>query len=294
MRPRPRASDTYAGPVNNQSTVDAEPARPLRRLERDELVTGEAVLLEIPSASLPGRLASGIIDFIVAMIGLTVTNIVFSLLTLSASEATAQTVALLNLLAWTVIIPITVETVTRGRTLGKLIMKQRTVRDDGGPIVFRHALVRGLVGFVEVFTLLGVPAALAAMFTVRARRLGDLAAGTYVVREATQINLMAPAQMPYHLAGWAQQADIAALPDGVALGIRQYLGRLHTLTPAARHTVGQSLLAQVLPLVAPQPPAGSSQDAVLAAVLSERRRRDGLRLAREHDIRHRLLPADRL
>lgn len=263
-------------------------------MERDELVTGEAVLLDIPAASLPGRLGSGAIDMLVNVVGLVLT--LWALFTLVGSISTANltTFVLMDVVLWTVAVPVTLETLTRGRTLGKLALKLRTVRDDGGPIVFRHALVRGLVGFVEIYLFSGAPAAIAAMATTRARRLGDLAAGTYVVREETHIRLTAPPQMPYGMQPWAQAADIASLPDGVALAMRQYLARAHELTPAARDAVGQGLLAQVLPLVSPPPPAGAPLEAVLAAVLVERGRRDWLRLAREDELRHRLLPLDRV
>ena len=82
---------------------------------------------------------------------------------------------LVLVVALTVGVPVVVETLTRGRTLGKLAMGMRAVRDDGGPIRFRHALVRGLVGFVEIWVLLGVPALLCSLFSAAgqaARRPG--------------------------------------------------------------------------------------------------------------------------
>ncbi|AKU16136.1 RDD family protein [Luteipulveratus mongoliensis] len=267
--------------------------RALRGMERDELITGEAVLLEIPPASLPGRLGSGAIDVLTNVTGLLLTLWAMVTLVFETSSANIQTLFLLDVIVWTVAVPVTVETLTRGRSLGKLAFRLRTVRDDGGPIVFRHALTRSLVGFVELYLFSGAPAALAAMSTTRARRLGDLAAGTYVVREATHIKLGPPPLMPYALAGWAERADIATLPDGLALGIRQFLQRSAMLTPPARQSVGQGLLAQALPLVSPPPPAGTPAEAVLAAVLAERRRRDTARLGREEAVRRRLLPPDR-
>ncbi|MDE9367078.1 RDD family protein [Luteipulveratus sp. YIM 133132] len=266
--------------------------RALRGREREELVTGEAVLLEVPPASLPSRLGSGLLDVVINVLGFVVTFWVIATLALSTSSANMTTLALLDLVAWTVALPVALETLTRGRTIGKLVFKLRTVRDDGGPIVFRHALTRGLVGFVEVYLFSGVPAVLASMATSRARRLGDLAAGTYVVREATHIRLGAAPTMPPALDGWARRADIAALPDGLALGIRQFLQRAGTLSPAARQSVCQDLLDRTLPLVSPPPPAGAPAEAVLAAVLADRRRRDTERLVREDDVRRRLLPPD--
>src|SRR5437588_12357840 len=54
--------------------------------------------------------------------------------------------------------PVAFETLSRGRTLGKLALGLRVVADDGGPVRFRQALVRGLAGVVELWVLLGVPA----------------------------------------------------------------------------------------------------------------------------------------
>ena len=54
--------------------------------------------------------------------------------------------------------PILMEWLTRGRTLGKIWLGLRVVRDDGGPIGFRQALVRGLAGLLIEKPGLLVPA----------------------------------------------------------------------------------------------------------------------------------------
>src|SRR5690606_3323320 len=120
-------------------------------------------------------------------------------------------------------IPIASETITRGKTIGKLIMGLRTVRDDGGPITFRHAVVRGLVAWLEIYLTQGIVALVTALLTQRNRRLGDLAAGTFVINERQKMRLPVPTPMPNQLAGWAAGADIAALPDALALAVRQFL-----------------------------------------------------------------------
>lgn len=276
------------------SDAPAEEFRALRGAGQHDLVTGEAVLLDIPAASLPQRLVSGIIDVVIGYVGFWLTLWMYSQVIVEVSAASVATIVLVTTVFWFVGIPVAIETATRGRSVGRWVMKLRTVRDDGGPIVFRHALVRGLIGYVELYALGGIPALLCSMATSKSRRLGDLAAGTYVVREANHIKLNPPAQMPYALAGWAQRADIAPMPDGVALAIRQLLERQATLTPAAREGVTQSLLGRVLPLVSPPPPTGVPADQVLAALLAERRRRDEERLRAEAEVRHRLLPTHHL
>ena len=70
-----------------------------------------------------------------------------------------------------------------GRTIGKFVLGTRTVRDDAGPISFHHAFVRHLVAVVEIWVFSGVPALVSALVSPKGKRLGDYAAGTYVVRD---------------------------------------------------------------------------------------------------------------
>lgn len=252
------------------------------------VTTSEAVEVELPVAHVFQRALSALIDLVVlvaAMIGMSV--LIGSLID-DVSMAVARTLLIVVLVGVVLGIPIATETVTRGKTVGKLALGLRTVRDDGGPITFRHAVVRGLVGWVEIYLTQGVVALCAALLTSRNRRLGDLAAGTYVISERQTMRLPVPTAMPNELAGWARGADIAALPDALALAVRQFLVRAPTLAPHARHTLGTDLARQVSRYVAPQPPAGHHPETVLAAVLADRRRRDGERLRREATLRARI------
>src|SRR5690606_8504858 len=105
-------------------------------------------------------------------------------------------------------IPITLETLTPGRTVGKMITGLRVVRDDTGPIGLRHATIRALAGTVELWLTFGGLAVLAAATNERRRRLGDLLAGTYVVRDRFRLHLAPAPQASPQLAGWARAADI--------------------------------------------------------------------------------------
>ena len=83
--------------------------------------------------------------------------------------------------------PTTIETLTRGKSLGKLALGLRVVRDDGGTVTVQQSFVRALVGIVEIYV---VPRrrrrSSAALVSSRGKRLGDYAAGTYVVRDRVQ------------------------------------------------------------------------------------------------------------
>lgn len=264
------------------------PANEFATLTTDDLVTGEAVALDLPPASLGARIASGAIDWLLTMILFVVTVFVFLLAVLQTDAALAHVAIVGTVITVLVVYPTTMETLTRGRSIGKLALGLRTVRDDAGPISFQHAFIRALIGVVEIYAFQGAPAFFSALLSHRGKRLGDYAAGTYVVRERVKLQLAPPAPMPHHLAGWARGADIASLPTGLALAVRLFLGRMAGIDPASRATIGGRLAEEVSRYVAPEPPPGTRPEDFLAAVIASRRERDLARLRREADLRRRL------
>jgi uncharacterized RDD family membrane protein YckC len=258
----------------------------------DDLVIGEAVALELPAAGIAMHVLSGFLDVAIAVLALVIGLFVTSLVTRGADDATVNVAMTLLLVLVFVVLPTAMETLTRGRSVGKFATGLRTVRDDAGPIGFRQALTRALVGFVEIWLLLGVPALVSGLLSNKGKRLGDHAAGTYVVRERVHLSLPPPPMMPPHLAAWAAGADIARLPDGLAMAVRQFLMRAPALSPHSRAALGVQLHDEVVTYLAPQPPAGTPPELVLAAVIADRRRRDTIRLQRDSALRRRLIPAD--
>ncbi len=260
----------------------------------DDLVTGEAVALDLPPASIGLRILSGLLDLVIVQTVLYVVSIAGALLVAGLDDALGAAIMLLLVVSVVVGYPTMMLTLTRGKTVGKLAAGLRVVRDDAGPIAFRHALTRSLIGVVEVFVLFGIPAVIAAVINPRGKRLGDMAAGTYVVRERTRANLPPPVPMPPHLGTWAASADIAQLPDRLAADVRTFLPAAFTMDPAARDELGRALLAEVLAFVSPLPPPGNHPEYILAAVVADRRRRDLDRLLRDATLRDRLIPPDPL
>ena len=258
----------------------------------DDLVIGEAVALELPAAGIAMHVLSGFLDVAIAVLALVIGLFVTSLVTRGADDAMVNVAMTLLLVLVFVVLPTAMETLTRGRSVGKFATGLRTVRDDAGPIGFRQALTRALVGFVEIWLLLGVPALVSGLLSNKGKRLGDHAAGTYVVRERVHLSLPPPPMMPPHLAAWAAGADIARLPDGLAMAVRQFLMRAPALSPHSRAALGVQLHDEVVTYLAPQPPAGTPPELVLAAVIADRRRRDTIRLQRDSALRRRLIPAD--
>lgn len=257
-------------------------------LTTDDLVTGEAVALDLPPAGLGIRIVSGLIDIVITVVLWFVTVLVVVVAALQADGALQWAAFVTTNILVFLAFPASFETLTGGKSIGKLACGLRTVRDDAGPITFQHAFVRALIAFPEVYLLFGVPAFFSALVSSRGKRLGDYAAGTYVVRDRVRLRLPLPTQMPPQLAAWARTADIAALPTGLALAVRQFLGRLPTIDPHSRAVLGRRLADQVAEHVAPPPPPGTPPEAYLAAVIASRRERDQARLAREAEMRRRL------
>lgn len=258
-------------------------------LDADLLVTGEAVALELPAASIGLRVLSGLIDLVVAAVLLVIGFVLTAVV--ATDKALAGVGSILTLVVVLIVVPTTLETLTRGKSLGKLVMGLRTSRSDGGPIVFQHAFVRALLGVVEIVALSGVPALISALASPRGQRLGDHVAGTYVVRDRFSLLLTPPVAMPAYppgLAAWAGTADIAPMPHRVAVSVRQLLARSGDLSPDARSSIAIRLADEVGALVSPPPPPGTSPEALLAAVQVERRSRDETRLRGEADLRRRL------
>ncbi len=215
-----------------------------------------------------------VLDLIVLFILVWLVSVLLAFIDFEVSLDLIQVFAIVAIVALTVAIPAMVETLTRGRSLGKAAMGLRVTRDDGGPVRFRHALIRALVGVGELWLSAGSVALIASLSNDRGKRLGDLLAGTYVVRTRGAAMFGAQIAMPPHLAGWARQTDMRRLPDGLALAARQFLARTDSLEQSARVRLGQELAGRLEPFVAPGPPPGTHPEMFIVAVLAERRNRD--------------------
>ncbi|GAA5066445.1 RDD family protein [Streptomyces similanensis] len=243
-----------------------------------ELVTGEAVALELRPARLPSRMLAVLLDLAVAGSAYVAVSLGVVVATASMDDAARIALSIASFLLVLVGGPIAVETLSHGRSLGKLACGLRVVRDDGGPIRFRHALVRGAIGVVEILMTLGVIACVASFVSARGRRLGDVFAGTLVVRERVSGGQASPVPLPPPwLAGRFQALDLSAVPDGLWLAVRQYLTRMHQLDPRVGWSMAQRLATELAARTGAPVPPGAPPAMYLAAVLQERQVREARR-----------------
>ncbi|PXY32490.1 RDD family protein [Prauserella muralis] len=242
-----------------------------------DLVTGDAVVLDLRLARSASRALAYGIDLIVQLVSLIVVVTVLALT--PTPDDTAFVVTVITVVQVLVLIgyPATCETLTRGRTLGKAALGLRAVREDGGPIRFRHALVRALAGaFVDfgpfgAWSFIGFVVSLS---SAKGKRVGDFLAGTVVVRERVPETPTAGLVMPPALAPWAAGLDLSGLPADLALAARQYLGRYHELDETSRERVGLRLAAEVAQRIGAPIPPYTPAWAYLSAVLAERQSRE--------------------
>lgn len=256
--------------------------------DEQEILSGEAVAIDVQPVGFVLRAAGALIDMalgIVLFIAVTWVQVWL----MSEGLLTEHTFRILMICAAVLsflVLPITVEVATRGRSLGKLAVGGRIVRIDGGAITFRHTFIRALVGVLEVYMTFGGAAVITGALTARSQRLGDLVAGTYSQRVRTPA---LPAHQPYlppSLAGWASIADVARMPDRLARRISQFLAHAQRLSPAARAGVAQELAAEARPFVSPVPAVSAEE--LLLGITVLRREREKTALTNADDRAERL------
>lgn len=119
------------------------------------------------------------------------------------------------------------EVFRNGRTWGKRRLGLRVVRDDGSRVNVLDSVIRNLLRLVDMLPgnyLIGM---FCVIFSRRNKRLGDMAAGTVVVRDSGEID---------------GRFDGGEASKQVALA-RDFLDRRTGLTPEARYQVGLAILA---------------------------------------------------
>jgi uncharacterized RDD family membrane protein YckC len=240
-----------------------------------DLITGEAVVVDLRAAKFATRAVAFALDVLVQLIGLAVALLIVAFTT----DDPALRAALMLSLSVLVLVgyPTIIETLTRGRSLGKLAMGLRVVRQDGGAIRFRHALVRALGGFFVDFWALGLGGVIAlfvSLFSPQGKRVGDYLAGTLVIRERVPQQKVVPLETPPTMAAWAASLDLTALPEELVLAARQYLTRYTELGLSTQWTLGTAIADDLGAAVrSPRDPQVHPYP-YISAVLAERRNRE--------------------
>jgi uncharacterized RDD family membrane protein YckC len=224
--------------------------------DRIRIATPEGVDLELTLAGVGSRFSSALVDLVIQV----ALVIAFAVLFLAGLDALgggglgAALFAILSFLLFTGY-DVVFEVFASGRTPGKRLNGLRVVRSDGSPVGFLTSAVRNALRLVDIlpaFYLVGIASILA---TARNQRLGDVAAGTLVVRERLGVTprgprasaaTPAPPPPPPESAAW----DVSSVTGDELAAVRSFLARRHELTPEARARLGQGLAGALRPKVA--------------------------------------------
>lgn len=218
----------------------------------DGIVTPEAVLLELDIAGLALRLCAALVDLGVQLGILLVGAMLIAVSPIGRDASSARTVSFVLFTLAFIVYPVVVQTLSRGRTVGKWAMGLRAVTVEGAPISFRHAALRMMGGLVDCFVPPGgITGMLFILGTRRHQSVGDLLAGTVVVRDPSRTRLP-PAlwfPVPWGLDGFAATIDPNAMTVDQYTVVRAFLVRTSGLNPAARQALAADLAARIAAVV---------------------------------------------
>lgn len=242
----------------------------------DGIVTPEAVVLDVETAGVAARVFAGLIDFLIQLALLFVMSIVLALLGVVATSSVNLGYVLL--IAFVMMgYPVLSETLMRGRTIGKKAMGLRAVTLEGAPVRLRHTLLRMMGGLVDRYLPpLGVTGLLFVLGSSRHQRVGDLLAGTMVIRDPDR-TLLPPAvwfPVPPGLEAFAATIDPTAMTDEQYTVLRSFLMRNRELSADARYSVATDLAARAARTLHHDGNVRVHPEAYLLCVISRYQRRN--------------------
>jgi uncharacterized membrane protein SpoIIM required for sporulation/uncharacterized RDD family membrane protein YckC len=232
--------------------------------------TPEHVVLSFELAGLGTRAAAAAIDLLILFCVYTGMAMFFAVARVGAewsstlgSWGTAIVVLVLGLGFF--LYYVLFEALGDGRTPGKRVLGIRVVLDTGRSVTANAATVRNLIRIVDFLVPLGpLPGSLLVFLHPANKRLGDLAAGTIVVRDRVAAWSLAPAPPP--MATEALELGPPELTDQEFQLLDRFLARAHELAPAVRNRLTTELSHRFEPRI---PRRDADADAYLTTVFAD-------------------------
>jgi uncharacterized RDD family membrane protein YckC len=233
--------------------------------DRITIATPEGLDVDLVLAGLGSRFVARLVDTLVQL------GIIFALFIVALVISTGWFVAVVVVVNFLTIFvyDILFEVLASGRTPGKRVAGLRVVRNAGQPVGFLASAVRNVLRLVDFLPSLYLVGAISVVVSRYNQRLGDLAAGTVVVRErdarpqsAGWTSWSRPTVPLEAVAGW----DVSAVTPAEVAAIRTFLDRRITLPPDARSRLGYDLAVRVGAKVSGIP-ASAHPEYVLEGVL---------------------------
>lgn len=247
-------------------------------MDAGAIVTPEAVRLEFETAGLASRALARLLDIVAALLLMQAVLSALAFTVVSLSDIAAIVLGSIVLFLAIFGYPVIAETWFQGRTAGKALLGLRVVTVEGGPVRFRQAAIRSMFQVVDFVVVPGgAVAVVSALCTRRTQRVGDLVAGTFVIRERQGVT--DPGAVPFP-PPWGYEAYVASLdpsvvgPDGHRR-IRAYLLRTPSLTLEARNRLALAFAEPVVARMGHRPPPNVSPELFLYCLVAAHQRRHG-------------------
>ena len=257
----------------------------VQRISDESFISGEGVKLDLKPASPFVRAAAFLIDLTLYVGAFFVLFCI--LVTVTFDQGLPQTLVraifVIIIFLSFVVLPFVIEVFTHGYSLGKWAFNLKVVRRDGGIMTARHAFVRAMTAIVETYMLFGLLSFMATVFSPRATRLGDIAAGTMVIQVPEAV-FYPPLVMPPDCAEWASHAQVLPIPDELHFECMNFLHNNRQILDQLRLSIAMSLAGRVSAFVSPKPPTSIHPERFLAAVLVVLRDREYAKELKRQDI----------
>lgn len=211
--------------------------------------TPEGVSLELPLAGLGSRFVAVLVDCLLQ--GLAFTALIVALVVSDTRGYAAWASMAAGIFALLFVYPVAFELGAGGRTPGKRWSNLRVVCDDGSPVTFRGSALRNVLRLVDILPAVYLVGTIAIFATRNNQRLGDLAAGTLVVREPRSAEIRAHAAAPVEPAesGELPAWDVSGLRDAELVALRRFLERRAALDAVPRNLLARDLADRLRPRV---------------------------------------------
>jgi uncharacterized RDD family membrane protein YckC len=250
------------------STDDAHRGTPVGFEDRMAIATPEGVEVELTLAGIGSRFIAAAIDF-------TIQVLVISALALLLRPAGGAGVAIFTSSVFGLIFfyDVLFEVLGRGKTPGKRGTGLRVVGPSGRPITLVRSATRNILRIVDILPGLYFVGMVAIFITRRNQRIGDLVAGTHVVRDRHGDRRAAiAAALPRVDPGPAARWDVSAVTADEVATVRSFLERREELRAQPRLELAAQLASRLRPRVGGAPPSIGDETflELLVAVKSER------------------------
>jgi uncharacterized RDD family membrane protein YckC len=218
-------------------------------LGRLEVRTADHVVLRYDLAGGGNRGFAALVDFLLATLIFVGAFFLFTVLA-GAIGVPALTpyfgiaVLLTFAIAWSYFV--LMEWLGNGQTIGKRMFGLRVIADDGAPAGFTAVLVRNLVRVVDFLPSFYGLGLLAIVLSSRSQRLGDLAAGTFVVR-APRPQLDYFSLRTVTPLGAGARVEVRVLSGEAQRLVREFVAREAKLAPDDRARVAKQLADHLRP-----------------------------------------------